>query len=153
MILVHFPAQTHVCLVSAHSNGPDHADNLSITYVSCVKKIHMPPAKVGVYLDSGNLSMQPYVAATPLGLSQNQKFQQTSAYSVLSFLTCNYGVCSLVGIFIDMPFSCKRGNSPLWVCFFLCLVAGLAGWPKRQKCRACPPRKPGWCVSLDGAMQ
>ena len=43
-----FFAQTHVCLVCARSDGLDHADSLSTTYVSrVIYSSHMPPVAVG----------------------------------------------------------------------------------------------------------
>ena len=46
--ILFFPAPTYVCLVSARSDGPDHADGLSATYVShvqrCIRREGAPEA-------------------------------------------------------------------------------------------------------------
>ena len=46
-IVVFFFCSDSLCLVSARSDGPDHADSLRTPYVSRAKKVHMPPAAVG----------------------------------------------------------------------------------------------------------
>ena len=53
---IFFFAQTHVCLVSARSDGPDHADSLRTIYVSRAKQFRCRLQRWGVYLDSGFLS-------------------------------------------------------------------------------------------------
>ena len=50
---VFFLAQTHVCLVSARSDGPDHADSLSATYESRTRKFTCRLQRWDVYLDAG----------------------------------------------------------------------------------------------------
>ena len=97
-----FFAQTHVCLVSAQSDGPDHADGLRTTYVSRVRSVPSHPQRWDVYLDSGCLS--PEYAAVHCrhalwAYVKIRKFQQTSTCSVLSVLICGYGVGALVGSF------------------------------------------------------
>ena len=53
-----FVTRTHVCLVRARSDGPDHADSRSTTYVSRVKKFTCRLQQWDIYLDSGFLSRE-----------------------------------------------------------------------------------------------
>ena len=71
-----FFAQTHVCLASARSDGPGHADSQSTTCVSRVS--HSPHAACsgGTYiwtLVSCHLCLQQNVAATPRGHFKNRR--------------------------------------------------------------------------------
>ena len=63
-----FFCSDHVCLVSAQSDRPDHADSLSTTYLSHVNHSSHATFSGGTYiwtLVAYHLSMQRYVAATP----------------------------------------------------------------------------------------
>ena len=52
-----FSAQTHVCLISARSDGPDHADSLKYNiFVPCEPQLTCHLQRWDVYLDSGFLS-------------------------------------------------------------------------------------------------
>jgi hypothetical protein len=58
-----FLPQTHVCLVSARSNGPDQADSPSTIYLSHVIHRSHAACSGGMYiwtLDSCHLSMEPW---------------------------------------------------------------------------------------------
>ena len=62
---IFFFSQTHVCGAKARSDGPDHADSLSTTYVSRAKHFTCRLQRWYVHLDSGFWSMPLYVAAAP----------------------------------------------------------------------------------------
>ena len=100
LVWIFFSAQTQVSLASAQSDGPDHADSLSTSYVSRVKKFTCHLQSGGTYiwtLDSCHLSVQLYIAAMPYRQRENEKFvPKTSACSALSVLICDYRLGCIV---------------------------------------------------------
>ena len=83
-----FVAQTHMCLVSARSDGPDQADSQSTTYLDRVSHSSHAACGSGTYiwtLVSCHLCLQQNVAATPPGVFHKKKVQKGN-YSILTLI-------------------------------------------------------------------
>ena len=77
-----FFARTHVCLVSARSDGPDHADSLSTPYVSRVKKFARRLQQRYVHLDPGFLSPEHAAVRCRHTLWANMKVKNSNNISL-----------------------------------------------------------------------